>query len=336
MDNILKFDYYYGDEAEQFSFYRVPRLIIKDDRFKSLSNDAKLLYGLMLDNLSLSKRNGWLDEENRVYIHYTIEAIQDDLNCSCGKAVSMVKELINFGLIEKKRMGQGKADIIYVKNFVLDGSVQNYNSENTEKENSIKKSSTTENSYNQNSINKNSKMQNSKNQNSKIEKPSTTENESLELQNLEANYNNINNTNLSYTNPIYPSGNESKETDAIDETQKLMDLVKDNIRYEDFMLDSDYRKKDLFEEVYNTIIDLVCVSRKTIRISGEDYPYTMVKDRMLKLNSSHVEYVIDKIEKNTKEITNIKAYLITALYNAPTTFNIYLSQRIQHDLYGED
>ena len=79
MDGTIKFDYYYGIEAEQFSFYRVPRLLIKDARFKELSSDAKLLYGLMLDRLALSIKNGWLDEENRVYIHYTLDNIMEDL-----------------------------------------------------------------------------------------------------------------------------------------------------------------------------------------------------------------------------------------------------------------
>ena len=81
MEGGLKFDYYYGVEAEQFSFYRVPRTLIKDKRFKDLSSDAKLLYGLMLDRMALSMKNGWLDDENRVYIIYTLENIIDDLNC---------------------------------------------------------------------------------------------------------------------------------------------------------------------------------------------------------------------------------------------------------------
>ena len=71
MKGKINFDYYYGIEAEQFAFYRVPRLLIKDERFKGLSSDAKLLYGLMLDRMSLSMKNGWLDEENRALKCYT-------------------------------------------------------------------------------------------------------------------------------------------------------------------------------------------------------------------------------------------------------------------------
>ena len=121
MDSSLKFDYYYGAEAEQFSFYRVPRLLIKDERFKGLSSDAKLLYGLMLDRMSLSMKNGWFDDENRAYIHYTVENIMEDLGCAratCAKIIAELDSKKGIGLIEKKRQGLGKPDIIYVKNFV--------------------------------------------------------------------------------------------------------------------------------------------------------------------------------------------------------------------------
>ena len=120
MGDTINFDYYYGIEAEQFSFYRVPRLLIKDERFKGLSSDAKLLYGLMLDRMSLSMKNGWLDDENRAYIIYTVDAIMEDLGCAKATCVKIMKELDTengIGLIEKKRRGLGKPDIIYVKNF---------------------------------------------------------------------------------------------------------------------------------------------------------------------------------------------------------------------------
>ena len=116
----MEFDYYYGMEAEQFSFYRIPRTLVKDKRFKGLSSDAKLLYGMMLDRMSLSIKNGWLDDKNRAYIIYTVENIMEDLGCAKGTCVKIMKELDSekgIGLIEKKRRGLGKPDIIYVKNF---------------------------------------------------------------------------------------------------------------------------------------------------------------------------------------------------------------------------
>ena len=87
------FDYYYGDESNQFSFYRIPRQLVTGDRFKRLSTDAKLLYGLLLDRMGLSAKNGWYDEQGRVYIYYTLDEIQEDLNCGHGKAVKLLSEL---------------------------------------------------------------------------------------------------------------------------------------------------------------------------------------------------------------------------------------------------
>ena len=104
------FDYYYGTEAEQFLFFRIPRVLIQDPRFKQVSTDAKLLYGLMLDRMSLSMKNGWLDEENRVYIIYTLENIMEDLNCGKDKGVKILAELDTvkgIGLIERKKRGLG-------------------------------------------------------------------------------------------------------------------------------------------------------------------------------------------------------------------------------------
>ena len=89
------FDYYYGDESNQFSFYRIPRQLVTGDRFKRLSTDAKLLYGLLLDRMSLSAKNGWYDEQGRVYIYYTLDEIQEDLNCGHDKATRMLVELDN-------------------------------------------------------------------------------------------------------------------------------------------------------------------------------------------------------------------------------------------------
>ena len=116
----LNLNYYYGSEADQFTFLRIPKTLITDERYKGLSSDAKLLYGLLLDRMSLSRKNNWLDQNNRVYIVYSIEEIMSDLCCSKPTVIKMMKELdskTGLGLIEKIRRGLGKPDIIYVKNF---------------------------------------------------------------------------------------------------------------------------------------------------------------------------------------------------------------------------
>ncbi len=115
-------NYFHGGEAGQFSFFRIPRALMKDARFHGLSTDAKLLYGLMLDRMGLSQQNGWLDGENRVFIYFTLEEIQDTLTCGHNKAVRLLAELEKYALIERIKQGQGKPAKVYVKNFVsIDG-----------------------------------------------------------------------------------------------------------------------------------------------------------------------------------------------------------------------
>ena len=120
---MSKYRYFHGSEAEQFSFFRIPRTLIKDERFHGLSTEAKLLYGLMLDRMGLSLRNGWLDEENRVFIFYTLQEVQETLRCGHNKATRLLNELEQYGLIERVRQGQGKPAKIYVKNFAEEESL---------------------------------------------------------------------------------------------------------------------------------------------------------------------------------------------------------------------
>lgn len=116
----MQYDYFYGAQAEQFSFYRIPKALFTDTQFKDLSTDAKVLYGILLDRMSLSLKNHWLDEQNRVYIIFTLEEIMESLNCANQKATRLMVELEKkVGLIERKRQGLGKPCLIYVKTSLL-------------------------------------------------------------------------------------------------------------------------------------------------------------------------------------------------------------------------
>ena len=119
-------DYFYGQSSELFSFYRIPKLLFQDSRFQLLSTDAKTLYGILLDRMSLSARNGWLDKAGRVFIIYTVQEVQDSLGCADKKATKLLRELEEYGLIERKRRGLGKPDLIYVKNFSSESSKTPY------------------------------------------------------------------------------------------------------------------------------------------------------------------------------------------------------------------
>ena len=270
-------------------------------------------------------KNGWLDDENRAYIIYTVDAIMEDLGCSKPTCTKIMRELASengIGLIEKKRRGLGKPDIIYVKNFfsVPDEKEENEPS-NPDVSTEVKKF--------------NFKKQKNLTSGSKEIVPQ-------EVNDFFPNYNNTNHNNfnyndMNYTNPINQSGNESKtekRIDLMDDVNAYIELIKENIEYEHHMKYDDWQNRVLYEELFEVICEVVCVKRTTIRIAGEDYPYELVKSKFLKLNSGHLKYVIGCMHDTNTKISNIKAYMVTALYNAPSTMNHYYQQEVQHDMYG--
>lgn len=376
MECRFQFDYYYGVEAEQFSFYRVPRALIKDNRFRGVSSDAKLLYGLMLDRMAMSMRNGWLDEQNRVYIIYTLEDIMEDLNCSKGTGVKILAELDTvkgIGLIERKKRGQGKPTIIFVKNFIACEEEKESGDEDSESvsgaatENGLKSAFLVAEDAISGRDGRDSGSPEVQNlEVLKSEKRKSGGNEPQEVQNLDfkksdswtsrgsecgsqevqkpdTNYNNTNYNDLSYNNinhinPPKEEGQEQKtdsdRMDAMEEVNAYMQLIRDNIEYDHVMKYADWGEKELMEELYQIICDVVCVRRTSLRIGKEDYPYELVKSKFLKLTYSHIQYVMGCMKNTATKVTNIRSYLITALYNAPITMSHYYQQEVQHDMYG--
>ena len=388
MEEGLKFDYYYGVQSEQFSFYRIPRLLIKDQHFKGLSSDAKLLYGLMLDRMALSMKNHWLDNENRAYIIYSISNVMEDINCSKPTCVKIMKELDSFGLIERKRKGLGKPDVIYVKNFaVLEDSQEQeessdvadtfeenesvvsnenitsegkqdelpevkdfnfnneaYDLEMVETEGIFKEKEQILPNVGVNSgISKKSELPEVKDFNFWNEKTLTSggkESLPLEVKNLAPNYNNnnYNNQSYNYINQSYQSNLSSQadqackdEIDTIGNTDAYIQQIKKNLDYDFYMTnDVAYMDKDLLKELFVIICDVVCTKSETIKISGYVYPCDYVRSKFLKLTSNHVMYVMDCIKNTTTKIANIKAYLLVALFNAPSTIDHYYQQEIRH------
>lgn len=345
----LNLDFYYGKESEQFTFYRLPKALITDERFKGVSNNAKILYGLMLDRMSLSKKRGWLDEENKVFIKYSLNNIEEDLNVSRKTAGSILKELDSIGLIEMIQQ-TGVANVIYVKNFVSESR------EEARKQNDVVdrcKKDTSVDSIpveNGNQCNDSTgeriapvkELHQCDNYTSKeipLVQKSRQRNFDMGTgevippvpgENLHPN-NIITDNKMSDNNPIRLS---YQTMDEMDEATAYMELIRENIDYDIMMQDKKWRDRDLFDELYQIICDVVCVPRKTIRIAGEEYPYNLVKSKFLKLKYHHLEYVISCMEKNTTKIANIKAYLITALYNAPNTITHYYTAEVNHDMYG--
>lgn len=300
-----QFDYYYGIEAEQFSFYKVPKILFKDERLKGLSSDAKLLYGLMLDRMSLSMKNKWLDENDRVYIYYTTEHIMDDLGCAAEKCTKVVTELKKIGLIEKKRQGLGKPDVIFVKNFIT--AISEDSMDKCEQNPEIRKSKdkSFENQKTGNSIGKNA--ENRKTNTNKIDTKKT---------------------NKSKTNLIV-SGIEDT-MDEMREVELYTEIIKENIGYDDLMI-SHPLEKTTIQGIFELILETVVSENKSIVISSNRYPMELVKSKFLKLGYNHVEYVLECLQRNTADIKNIKKYMLAMLFNAPSTLESYYQVWANHN-----
>ena len=325
----LNLDFYYGKQADQFTFYRLPKVLITDKRFKDLSDSAKLLYGLMLDRMSLSVKNGWLDEENRVYIKYSFSGIMEDLNCAKEKASRLLKELEDIGLI--CRVSQiGHASIIYVKNFVksVEEDANQFDNQTGSKIEQVGD----EDEFTHRTSSEIEPVRNS--DQFENETGGGTEIEPQVVRKSNTNNNKSNNTEFNKTNPIHRTSSPELDGDSMDEALIYMEVIKENIEYDVMMSNKKWRDRDMFDELFQLICEVVCVPAETVRIGGKDYPYALVKNRFLKLKACHLEYVINCMERNTSKVANIKAYLITALYNAPSTMAHFYNAEVNHDMYG--
>ena len=113
----MRFDYFYEEQSESYSFYRIPKVLFTEEMFEPLSVEARVLYGLLLDRIGLSREHGWKDEAGRVYVYYSMESIVRHLRCGKNKACRLLKELEKFGLIERRKQGFCKPARIFVKDF---------------------------------------------------------------------------------------------------------------------------------------------------------------------------------------------------------------------------
>ena len=133
--------------------------------------------------------------------------------------------------------------------------------------------------------------------------------------------------------PKAPRGSDGMGRDWMRERESYRELILENIEY-DYLIQSHQLDRDRLDELVELMVDTVCSRRETIRIAGDDYPAEVVKSRFLKLDSSHIEYVLDRMRENTTYVRNIKKYLLAALYNAPATIGSYYTSLVSHDLYG--
>lgn len=356
-------DYYYGAESEQFSFFRIPRALFTDPAYKDVSPEAKILYGLMLDRMGLSTRNGWVDEENRVYIYYTLEEAMDVLAIGHTKGVTVFSDLEKNGLIERKKQGLGKPTIIYIKNFIRkiddssreekpapeeetarsdfsstpligrDGVVPEAQPDETE----VAKNGETPRLFQTSAKRKSGlpdRKKAEKTQTSGKRKSGLPKNGSLDFRNPEPNYTYLNYTEKNYTEreqSIYPiedpaTGKHGPDPmDAIDSYDVYVSELKENLNF-DGILAGKICPKEKLDGIISLMADIMSSPEKTVRLGRREYPTSAVRKRFSSLTAKHVEYVLESLNAAASSgtaIRNIRAYLLTALYNAPDTMDSY-------------
>ena len=339
----MQFDYYYGNQAEQFSFIKIPRMLLLDPTFAPLSIQSKLLYGVLLDRMGLSMRNGWFDEENRVYIIYQISEIQDDLGFSKRKAIDYLTELEKFGLVEKKRRGRGLPSILYIKSFMVK-EVENLRSTDSETsegdmvkirsaENETSEDDTVEvrsadmdTSYRDTDTGRSAEINTSRSSQIALQEvPKST---------LLKSNNNINNTEFNNTilsNLILSKPEEDEMGCDRSTTDVYREIIQENISY-DCLKERYPYDVELLDGIVDIILEVSVNQSTTMSVASATYPTDLVKSRFLKLNSQHIQYVMDCFNRNTTKVGNIKKYLMTALFNAPSTIGGYYTAEVHHDM----
>lgn len=325
MEKKMTFNYFYGTEADQFSFYRIPKALFTDSYFKDLSSDAKILYGLMLDRMSLSIKNQWFDDKNRAYIYFSIEDIMELLNCGRNKAIKSMRELddeTGIGLIEKRRQGFGKVNVIYVKTFMPEKTDEKKFEEELKK---FKKQTSLENEEPTEVYNSN--FMKSQNQTSR-----SPENKLQEVYISNPNYTNISyNKQSNNESDLIQSEGMGYDVDGKSILPAYEELIRENMDF-DALLAAHPLDKELVQGIYELILETVLCQNDRILIASSWYPAELVKSKFMKLKYAHIEYVMECFRKNTTKVKNIKKYFLAALFNAPSTIDGYYTAEVNHDM----
>ena len=286
-------NYFYGPQAEQFAFYRIPKVLFTDPAFRGISTDAKVLYGLLLDRMSLSARNNWLDDAGRVYIIFTVEEVMDALCCADNKATRLLRELEGVELIERKRRGLGKPSLIYVKNFISESSKP--------------------------------RIQSRENHDSVAAQTAVLEAPKSRCNKTDKNY-----TDPSETDSFLSGAAAGTESEGKNDRTLYQEYFFRQFNF-DALIASYPEDEDMLREMLELLVDTVCSKRRFIRIAGDDKPAEAVKAQLMKLNSDHLRFVLMCLKENTTQVRNVRQYLLATLYNAPMTMHSSYAARVQHD-----
>lgn len=295
--------YFYGRrQADLFSFIRIPQLLLTEERFDNLSCEAMVLYGLLLNRMCLSAENGWFDDEGRVFVYWKVDDAAKKIKCHPKKAGKVFKELEEFELIERKRQGLTKPNLIYVLDFseeVSDGHFQKC-----------------QNDISGNVEETSQEVSNEHTNNTKNNKNDFSDTESSHV--------------LSNGEGCDDEGRDRTRLDS-DNYSAIRSYVASQISLD--ALKNDYPDNPLVDALYELIVEVISSNRKEIVISCETRPMSVVKSQFMKLNMFHIVSCLQRMEDARPNVTNIKAYLLTVLYNSIITSDSYIKLKCDYNMY---
>ena len=363
--------YFYQNQQDQYAFYRIPKALIKGVRYQHVTMEAKLLYGILLDRMSLSGKNNWCDAGGKVFIIYTLEELMEDFGCSDKTATKLLRELEQSDLIVRKRQGLGKPSLIYVKQIqqsepvvsprrlrkqqqqqsrtmyrtysctnnstekIADG-VKEYGNEQMQKANDYQ---TEKQRSNQADIWTDSNH--TANQNDSTAFITDHEQNNLQAQVCPVNRKNSDCGHGNFTTPDrekvrgnkteknYTEPNKKEEGEAAPRSWKTM--VQEQLEY-DWLLESYPHDQSAIKTMITIIADAMnSADDAVVKVGGRERRMDDVKEQLLQLDSGHIEYVLEYLQCNTSKVQNVYGYLLTVLYNAPLTMDLYYEKLVRHD-----
>ena len=367
MNEQIEFEYYYGEEAEQFNFLMLPKFLLKEPRFAQLSDTSKILYSMMLERMGMSRKNGWFDDEGRPFIYYSIDCAKQETGHSKPTVIKALKEIEEIGLIERKKQGQGRPTIVYVKKYVSKKKPPNPDRKPEVKNLDFKKSTPLT------SRSKEFEPQEVKRSDFKRSSEFTSGGQGSELQevngfasnNTEYSYTENSHTDQKYTevsNTCPVMSCQAQDVDNSDDDEWLdhidfskpvkvtmkdrqtdrelyIEMLKDQVEYDRILEEDRFHEKiNIVDGIINIIADIATTQPPDgyERINGRQYPHEVVKNRLLKMDYDTLIHVLGRFKENTSEIKNMRSYLLTALYNARDEKDIQFQNFFNHSYYNTD
>lgn len=298
------FKYFQENDSLNYEFIKAPKALFYDKKYASLSPSAKLLYLAMLERQSLSLKNSLKDDKGNIYIVFTHDDAREVLGCSASTVVKVFSELDCVKLIKRKHRGLCKPDLIYLNTDILKECGLSVN--------------------NLLVIESNSKNRDFKNKSSGNNKNNFQEVSKTEANNIKNNNNKINN--------IIPSYQSFDSKEIMIDRCEQKENIKFNIDYD--VLIKSY-PKDIIDEIVSVMTNAVCSSRKYITIGGESIPQNEVKNKLLSINQSHIEYVCDCLNRTSTNVKNINSYVLTCLWRAADNISIHYKLMVNHQKQEE-